>query len=100
MISPEEYDKVKILLASSGWNDVMRPAIAKRGQNAVRALVLHSSERKGEEASVSDDVLRARIQECEWMLAVWSNEVVAFEQNRRLDELDSPATNGGEPARR
>ena len=91
MISPEQYDKVKILLASSGWNDVMRPAIAKRGQDAVRLLVLHPSERKGDDSKLTEDALRARIQECEWMLAVWSNEVVAFEQNRRLEELDPPS---------
>ena len=87
-INEDQYGKIKLLLASSGWNDVMRPAIQKRGNDSLRALVLSPAERKGEEG-VTDDVLRARIQECEWMLAAWANEVTIFEHNRRVEELDA-----------
>ena len=86
-INDEQYGKLKLLLASSGWNDVMRPAIQKRGSDAVRSLVLSPAERKGDVEGVTDDVLRARIQEWEWMLAAWANEVTVFEHNRRLEEL-------------
>lgn len=96
-LNEEQVGKVQLLLASSGWNEVMRPLIAQRGRHALDALVLSPAERKGEFKDVPDDVLRARIQECEWMLAAWGNEVAVFNHNRRLEELE---VNGGEPTGR
>jgi hypothetical protein len=87
VLDSEQVDKIRLVLASQGWNDVIQPAIVIRGKEAVKALCKSISERDGSFKGVSDDVLRATIRECEWMLSHWQSEVLAFEHNRRLDEL-------------
>lgn len=87
-LNEDQINKIRLLVASSGWNDVMKPAIAKRAHEALKALVLSPAERRGEYQGVQDEDIRARIRECEWMLVVWSNELTAYDQNRRLDELE------------
>ena len=91
-LNPDQVDKVRQLLSSAGWNDVILPAIKQRGQQAVKALVLSRSERsgvfKGSDSDNEDDVLRAIVRDCEWMTVVWANELLVAEHNRRLDELD------------
>jgi|SRR3972149_12189854 len=86
-LNEEQIGKVRMILASSGWNDVMQPVLAKRAQDALKALVLHPSERMGEYKGVGDDTIRVKIQECEFMLTAWRNEVAMFDHNRRVDEL-------------
>jgi hypothetical protein len=95
-LNEDQVGKVRLLLASSGWNDVMAPAIAKRAQEALKLLVLHPAERRGTDKELSDDILRVRVQEAEWMLGAWLNEVKVFEQNRRLEELERQE-NGANP---
>lgn len=91
-LSAENVDKVRQVLLSSGWNDVILPAIRQRGQQAVKALVMGRAERttmfKGSDFDTEDDVLRAIIRDTEWMSVVWQNEILVAEHNRRLDELD------------
>lgn len=88
-LDEEQIGKIKLLLASSGWNDVMKPVIAKRAHDAIKALVLNPAERKGEYQGVDDTEIRARIRESEWMLMVWPNEVSVYEHNRRLEEIET-----------
>lgn len=96
-LNEEQIQKVRLVIASSGWNDVMRPALENRGRQAVKALCLAPTERaaafKGSDFDTEDHVLRAIIKDSEWMIAVWSNEIAVFEHNRRLDELDRQGTN-------
>ena len=96
-LNEEQIQKVRLVLASSGWNDVMRPAIENRGRQAVKALCLAPTERaaafKGSDFDTEDHVLRAIIRDSEWMLVCWDNELKVFEYNRRLDELDRQETN-------
>ena len=87
-LASEQVDKIRLLLASSGWNDVMKPVIAKRAHDALKALVLHPAERKGEYEGIDDNTIRVKIQECEWMLSAWTNELLVYDHNRRLDELE------------
>jgi hypothetical protein len=93
MLSSEQVEKVRLVLSSNGWNDVIRPAIVGRGRQALKSLALGRSERatefKGTEFDTDDDILRAMIRDCEWMSVVWSNEVQIHDRNRRLDELDA-----------
>jgi hypothetical protein len=92
MLSDEQIQKVRLVLAGDGWNHVMKPAIANRGRMALKALTLTRSERakefKGSDFDTEDDVLRATIRECEWMCVCWDNEVQVHDQNRQRDELD------------
>ena len=102
MINDEQAQKLRLALSSSGWNDVMRPAIENRGRAAVKALVLTRTERaaqyKGQDLDTDDDVLRAIIRDCEWMLACWVNELKVWDYNRRRDELDRSDSNDGPAA--
>lgn len=97
-LNEEQVGKTRQFLASSFWNDVMKPVIANRAHEAIKALVLHPSERKGEYAGVDDNAIRARIRESEWMLGAWPNEVSVYEHNRRLEELDSQTNGAQAPA--
>jgi hypothetical protein len=63
-------------------------------------LILSPSERRGTEGdfkNAEDETLRGIIRECEWMLTAWHNEVVTYDQNRRLDELDREDHGAGSP---
>jgi hypothetical protein len=96
MLDGTQVDKIRLVLSSTGWNDVMKPALLNRGKNAVKALCVAPSEREGEFKGSTDEALRAAIRETEWMVSVWSNEIVIFEHNRRLEEESqngSPAAN-------
>jgi len=95
---PEDaIQKLRLLVISSGWKDVMEPVIAKRAHDAIKALVIAPAERKGDMSGVDDATLRARIQEDEWMLSVWRNEInLADLERRQLNELES--RDGGDNA--
>jgi len=99
MLTDEEVQKVRLVMASLGWNDVILPAIVNRGKQAVKALVMSRAERsnqfKGTDFDTDDDVLRALIRDCEWMMATWTNELAVAEHNRRLDELDRQNMDAG-----
>lgn len=86
-LNPEQVAKLRLALQGGGWKDVMEPAIANRAHQAIRALVLSPSERSGEFKEMEDSQIRARIQEAEWMLTVWKNEITVFDLNRANDEL-------------
>jgi hypothetical protein len=95
-LNEEQVGQIRLLLASSGWNDVMRPVIAKRAHDAIKALVLHPAERTGEYKGIDDNTIRVKVRECEWLLTAWANEVMAYDNNQRLDELDRQQ-NGANP---
>ena len=97
MLDSTQIEKLRMLLAMGGWNDVMKPVIQNRAHNAVRALVLDPSEREGEFKGMEDSAIRARVREAEWMLSAWANEVAVHDHNRRLDELDRQRTGDGIP---
>lgn len=98
MLNGEQIDKVRLVLASSGWNEVMKPALVNRGNQALKALVLAREERtanfKGTDLDTADDILRAIIRDCEWMVGAWHNEIATFDHNRRRDELDRQDEDG------
>ena len=102
MINDEQAQKLKLVLSTSGWNDVMKPTIENRGRQAVKALTLTRSERaaqlKGTDYDTEDDVLRAMIRDCGWMIELWQRELYAWDHNQRLDELDRQESNQGTPA--
>ena len=96
MLNDEQAGKLKMLLASSGWNDVVKPVLARRAHEAIKALVLHPEERSGDYKGVADESIRSQIKECEFVLNVWNNELAAYDHNRRLEELET-AQNGANP---
>lgn len=68
----------------------------------MKALVLTRSERshefKGSDFDTEDDVLRAIIRDCEWMVVVWNNELKVAEHNRRADELERTERTAANPS--
>jgi len=98
VLNEDQVQKVRMTLMSSGWNEVMRPIAARRAQEVIKALVLSPGERTGEFKEKPDDALRAIIQESEWWLTVWENEVKMFDINRRMDELRRQDGAGQEPS--
>ena len=95
-LNSEQVEQIRLTMATLGWSNVMRPAIAKRAQDALKALVLHPAERKGEYQGVDDNTIREKIKECEWMLTAWTNEIRFHDHNRQLDELERQG-NGANP---
>lgn len=91
MLNEEEIQKLRLALATDGWNHVMKPVLQRRLATAMKALALTRSERAGQypksEYDTSSKDLRAMVRECERMLVVWDNEVLVFDQNRKRDEL-------------
>lgn len=90
-LTDDQIQKIRLLISSSGWNDVMKPVLANRANAALKALVLTQSERAtdgGEFKAWDDESLRAAIREIEWMLVVWTNMISVHEHNRVRDELD------------
>jgi hypothetical protein len=102
MLNDEQSQKIRLVLQSSGWNDVIRPAIENRGRSAVKALTLSRSERaeqfKNTDFDTEDDVLRAIIRDCNWMVVCWYNELNVYDHNRKLDELERQESNAGTAA--
>lgn len=94
---PEEsIQKLRQMLMSSAWKDVVEPVLAKRAHDAIKTLVVPPAERKGE-GTADDATLRGRIQELEWMLSVWHNEIRLFDfERRQIHELES--RDGGDNA--
>lgn len=89
-LSEEQVGKLKLLLISSGWKDVVEPVLAKRAHDAIKMLVIPPAERKGEAEGTDDATLRGRIKELEWMLSVWHNEVRLYDfERRQINELES-----------
>ena len=86
-LNEDQIDKVRGMLQSSAWNDVVRPVIATRANAAIKALILTPAERTGEYKDMDDSAIRAQVREAEWLLSVFVNEVAVFDHNRRVDEL-------------
>lgn len=96
MLTQEQIDKVRLMFSTAGWSEVVQPMIENRFRHKTRMLIRHPSER-GENA-LDDTAIRGALQELEWLLTWFQNEIEVYEHNRRVDELD-PATlaNGTEP---
>lgn len=89
-MNEEQIQKVIETVNTPGWKEIMQPAYANRARGALAALALSPQERqqsKTEWKEMDDSQLRAIIRECEWMLAVWQNQITAYRQNRLRDEL-------------
>jgi len=97
-LTGEQLDKLRLVLMSPGWNDVIMPALETRRRQAADALCLTRAERSkvmaGQAFDTEDDVLRAMVRECKWMIAIWPLEISVDEHNRRLDELDRQGVAG------
>ena len=90
MINEDVYNKLRPLLMSGGWREIVVPSILNRGREALKALCLNPEERKdrgGDFKNKNDDQLRQIVEESERFATVWDNEVKVYDLNRRSDEF-------------
>lgn len=90
MLTDDQATKLHLTVMSSGFKEIIEPAIGNRHKAALKALALSPSEREsggGEFKNADDATLRATLRECEWMLGVWHNELNVYRDNRVRDEL-------------
>lgn len=78
--------RIRSHLASTLWNQDLKPLIAQRAGRAIKALCRPLDKREGEFKDVSDEDLRAIIREAEWHITWMDLEVGAYDHNRRLEE--------------
>lgn len=92
MLGDTQIEQVRLVLSTEGWKNVMKPALTRRMNAAIKALCLTRAERAVQYAKSEYDTedvdLRAMIRDCEWMLVAWDNEVAVYDENRKRDELE------------
>jgi len=84
MLTNDQTDKLQLLLSTTGWNEVMKPALENRVRQAIHSLILPAAQRAEEDRN--DETLRARIEELTWMLTQWQKEIDVNRHNRQLEE--------------
>ena len=87
MISDQQADWLSQTLFTPGWTQVVKPMIAQRGSVAIQALCKPQGQREGDCKDLSDDALRARIAECEYVLNYFEQQVTVNRMNRQREEL-------------
>lgn len=86
-LNEDDIEKLRGLLRSSAWNDVMKPALVGRLQVLMGLLVLDPSARG--EKGLSDETIRGSIKQVNWTLSRFEQAVEEFDHNRRLDTRDA-----------
>lgn len=101
MLAPDQIEKLRLLMAMSGYKDVFQPIIEQRKKVVQEMAFLLPAERpepyKSIEDSSATSILRGEVKALEWVLHAFTNEIAAHDYNRRRDELTG-AQNGGQPA--
>lgn len=90
-LEPENIDKLRHLLQSAGWREVMKPQLMRRVNDQIKALRLNEVSRQeagGTFKNKSDTELREGIELVEWWIVAFENEVKVANFNRANDELD------------
>jgi hypothetical protein len=95
MLSDEQAEKLRLMLSTAGWAEVMKPAIENRVRQAIQSLILPAPRRAEEDRN--DEALRARIDELKWFLSAFYQELEVNEINRRADESARLNADEGSP---
>jgi hypothetical protein len=96
MVTDTDADALTQMMYTDGWNKVVKPWFANRANSAIKALCIAPEQREGDAKGLSDDALRSRIRECEYLLFGFQNEVTVNRMNRQREAL---AQNGTLPNR-
>lgn len=86
-LTDEQCDKLVVMLQTSGWREVFLPIVAQRGQMRIKALCLPPGRREGINKDMSDEAIRGALEELEYVLSAFQNEVTVNRANRQRDEL-------------
>jgi hypothetical protein len=87
-LNSDDIEKLRNLLRSSAWNEVMKPALQARREVMANQLIYPARRSEG---GANDDELRGRIAEDDWVLTRFEQAVGEFDHNRQLDERDAEA---------
>ena len=83
MLSNEQVDKLSLMLQTSGWCEVVVPIFAQRGQTLIKLLCMAPERR---EEGMSDDTIRGRLEEIEYLLSAFQKEVRVNHENRMREQ--------------
>lgn len=101
MLAADQIEKLKMVMYSVGWKEVMKPVIEGRHKTVKDLSFLLPSERPAPYKDLDDHtataVLRGEAKALEWVLNAFQNEVAVYDFESRREELARQA-NGGEPA--
>ena len=86
-LNDDDIAKLRMILSSSAWNDVMKPAMAGRIQVLVAMLVLPLEERG--DKPMTDDSIRGGIREIQWCMNKFEQVVQQYDHNQRIDQRDA-----------
>lgn len=97
MLNEEQIGKVRLMLATSGWRDVLKPAVQERTNNLIKSAMIPGKRTGLYEDMPELEVIRhiqGRVTELEWMMVALENEVKVYDSNKRLEELERQEANG------
>lgn len=87
MLNDAQAQALRQMMMMDGWNKVLKPWEAERGKRILRALAQSKDKRDEAFRDVSAKELRGQLKEIEWILSALDNELIAYDANRRRDEL-------------
>ena len=91
MLNDEQIQKVRGTMQTGGWKDVVVPLVVNRGRELTKLALRMPTERGAPYKDMEDrdamNHIRGRIEEIEWLISFFENEVNAFDYNRQRDEL-------------
>ena len=97
MLNVQQIQQVRQMLQTSGWNDVLKPFALGRGRELTKIALRLPANRpepyKGMDDRDAMNHIRGRIEEIEWLMSFFENEINVSDFNRRKDELERQ-TNG------
>lgn len=82
-ITPEDIEKLKLLLRTSAWNDVMKPALLGRKLQLLDMLMKEPEQRDG---AMSDAAIRGGLKQLDWMMSRFDQVVQEYDANLLNDE--------------
>lgn len=82
-IEPEDIEKLKHLLMSSGWNDVVKPAILGRKLQAIQELLVEPEART---TKATDSGIREGVKQLDWVMNRFDQVVKEYDLNQLNDE--------------
>lgn len=98
MTTEERVEALRVTLGSSGWTQVIKPALTTAISGATLSLV--SSTRADNEKNVTDDALKGRIIALNWVQNWEDNLQILVEQLEAVEKAQLqavPSTEGGSP---
>jgi FixJ family two-component response regulator len=83
-ITSDDIDKLRMMLRSSAWSEVVVPTWQARKEILTTLLLQQLSERS--DKSMTDDVIRGCIKQLDWDLGTFEKTVGIFDHNQRNEE--------------